>query len=234
MAKLEQKSAKPAPGQIKHDNSFGTLSASSYDDHGTPDPSDDEIYVGDGNRPTNYNIAVDQKTGIELGLKIHYRQGDDIIPTSIDADGTAHYTVPDGTQVTDPAHNVPVDNATKAAWSFDFSVNTGLNGSTKTLDAFDFRIIITSGDGEQGVFDLRHVAPGNTPWLNSTNTAGFSDDDGTTNPQLSQNSVNLGFNFLKAIFGTDALDAGETYDIKLQAFDHGQVVAQVHDVLFVV
>jgi len=25
-----------------------------------------------------------------------------------------------------------------------------------------------------------------------------------------------------------------SYDIKLQAFDHGQVVAQVHDVLFVV
>ena len=38
---------------------------------------------------------------------------------------------------------------------------------------------------------------------------------------------------MKAIFGTDALDAGETYDITLQAFDHGKIVAQVHDYLVV-
>jgi len=38
---------------------------------------------------------------------------------------------------------------------------------------------------------------------------------------------------MKAIFGTDALDHGETYDIVLQAFDHGKIVAQVHDALFV-
>jgi len=110
--------------------------------------------------------------------------------------------------------------------------NTGLDGSTKTLDNFDFRITVKSGDGEQGVFDLRHVAPGDTPWSNATNTGGFEDEDGS-NPQLSQNSVNLGFNFMKAIFGTDALDAGETYDITLQAFDHGKIVAQVHDYLVV-
>jgi hypothetical protein len=52
--------------------------------------------------------------------------------------------------------------------------------------------------------------------------------------------VNLGFNFMTAIFGADALNAGETYDITLQAFDHTNgngncnIVAQVHDHLILV
>ena len=233
MAKLDKQSAKAPPGQLKHDkDSFGTLDSSSYDTKGTPTSSDDEMYFGDGNLPTNYNITVDSKTDIELGLKIHYRQGNDILPTSIDSDGTANYNVPDGTQVVDPANGVSSANPARAAWNFDFSVNTGINGSTDTLDSFDFRIIITSGDGEVGVFDLQHVAPGVTPWLNSGG-AGFTDDDGV-NAQLSQNSVNLGFNFFAPIFGTDRLDAGETYDVTLQAFDNGKIVAQVQDHLVLV
>ena len=228
MAKLEKQSANTPPGRIKHDDhSVGTLDASSYDNHGTPSTADDEMYFGDGNRPTNYNISVDNKTGIELGLKIHYRQGDDITPTSVDSDGTAHYVVPDGGQVVDPAHGVSSANPARAAWNFDFSVNTGANN---TLDNFDFRITIKSGDGEVGTFDLQHLGPGNTPWVNASLTGGFADEDGT-NSHLSQNSVNLGFNFFSSIFGADALNAGETYDITLQAFDHGKIVAQVHDVL---
>jgi hypothetical protein len=227
MAKLEKQSAKAPPGQIKHDaHSIGTLDSSSYDTKGTPTTSDDEMYFGDGNKPTNYNISVDDKTNIELGLKIHYRQGNDITPTSVSGDGNANYTVPDGAQVVDPANGVSSANPARAAWNFDFSVNTGLDGSTNTLDDFDFRIIIKSGDGEVGVFDLNHLAPGNTPW--GAPGAGFSDEDGT-NPQLSQNSVNLGFAFFASIFGADRLDAGETYDITLQAFDHGKIVAQVQD-----
>src|SRR4029079_2679816 len=89
MGKLEKQSASPPPGQIKHDDhSIGTLDASSFNPHG-PGTADDEMFFGDGNRPTNYNISVDSKTHIELGLKIHYRTGDDIIPTSVDSDGTA-------------------------------------------------------------------------------------------------------------------------------------------------
>jgi hypothetical protein len=234
-AKQEKQSVSPPPGLVKHDvYSVFDLDTSSYDTKGTPSTADDEMFFGDGNKPTNYNIAVDTKAHVELGLKIHYRQGADILSTSKDADGTAHYLVPAGTQVADPAHDVGSANPNRAAWNFDFSVNTGLDGSTKTLDNFNFRIIITSGDGEQGVFDLQHLGAGNTPWLNSPATGGFADEDGS-NPQLSQNSVNFGFNFLKAIFGTDALDAGQTYDIKLQAFDdHGKIITQVHDVLALV
>jgi hypothetical protein len=235
MAKIEKQSASPPPGQIKHDDqSFGVLDPSSYNDHGTPSTADDEIYVGGGNRPTNYNISVDDKTHIELGLKIHDRQGPDYTAVNRDADGTAHYNVAAGYQAGKAPSDTPTNpNDVRLAWNFDFSVNTGLDGSTKTLDNFDFRITIKSGDGEQAVFDLQHLGPGNTPWLNSTHTGIFADEDGA-NPQLSQNSVNLGFTFLSSVFGADVANAGETYDITLQAFDHGKIVAQVHDALILV
>jgi hypothetical protein len=72
VAKLEKQSVSPPPGQVKHDDyHFGTLNQSSYDTKGTAIGSDDEMFFGDGNLPTNYNIVVDQKTGVELGLKIH-------------------------------------------------------------------------------------------------------------------------------------------------------------------
>jgi hypothetical protein len=108
------------------------------------------VFFGSGNTAANYNISVDSKTHIELGLKIHERQGPDILPTSVDSDGTAHYNVPAGTQPGNPG---------RAAWNFDFSVNTGLDGSTKTLDDFNFRIIIADDDGNSQAFDLQHVAP---------------------------------------------------------------------------
>lgn len=232
MKTMDTKSSNPPPGQIKHDDhSIGTLQKSSYDDHGTATPADDEMFFGDGDRPTNYNISFDQKTGIELGLKLHYRTGDDITPTSVDSDGTAHFNAPAGKQVVDPAHNVSSANVNRAAWNFDFSVNTGPD---HTLDDYNFRIVIRSGDGESGTFDLQHVAPGNTPWINTPTTGGFADEDGG-NTHLSQNSVNLNFSFLSSIFGADALNAGETYDITLQAFTaHGQIIAQVHDQLILV
>lgn len=207
-----------------------TLDASSYNANG-PGTADDEMYFGDGDRPTHYNIAQINDQHIELGLKIHYRTGDDITPTSVDGDGTAHYVVPDGRQIVDPAHNVSTANPNRAAWNFDFSVNTGLDGSAKTLDDYDFRIVISDDDGNTKTFDLQHLGPGNTPWTDTPLTGGFADEDGS-NPQLSQNSVNLGFNFLQAAFGPDFDAAGEKYDIQLQAFDHqNHLLGSVHDVL---
>src|SRR5215213_6178181 len=95
----------------------------------------------------------------------------------------------------------------RASWNFDFSVNTGIGGSTKTLEHFDLRIVIESGDGERGVFNLQHDAPGVTPWNQAGGPGVINDDDGPGpgdvaggSPQISQNSVNLGFNFMQGIF----------------------------------
>jgi hypothetical protein len=227
VAKLEKQSASPPPGQIRHDDhSIDTLDASSYQGAGDPHPGTMWFnFPGSGNLPTNYNISVDSKTDIELGLKVHERNGPDYTPTGVDADGTAHYDVAAGYQT-----------PTRLNWNFDFSVNTGLDGSPKTLNDFDFRIIIKSGDGEQATVDLQHLGSGNTPWhlQGGGPFDGFADEDGS-NPQLSQNSVNLGFGFLSSIFGADVANAGETYDITLQAFDHhGKIVAQVHDAVLLV
>src|SRR4051812_26423071 len=89
-----------------------------------------QMYFGDGNSPNNYHIDQNNTLGFQLDLKEHYRTGNDIAPTSVDADGTAHFTVPAGTQVADPAHGVSGANANRAAWNFDYVVDTGLNSST--------------------------------------------------------------------------------------------------------
>jgi hypothetical protein len=203
---------------------LGTLDPSSLDINGN-------IFVGSGNTGHNYHVLQNHDADIELGLKIHYRQGNDILPNSFSPSDTAHYIVPDGTQVIDPAHGVGVANANRSAFSIDFSVNTGLDGSTNTLTDFTFRIIITSGDGESQIFTMQNVGPGNTPWTNQENTGGFTDDDGGANAQLSQNSFNFGFAFFQAAFGADALQAGETYHVELQAWDGSDYLGSVNDVL---
>lgn len=201
---------------VKYETLFGNLDQSSTSDGAGPG---NEVNWGSGNTAENYNIAVNQIFDVELGLKVHYRQGADILPTSYDAaTGTASYEVPEGLQP---------GSTNRATWNFDFSVNTGIDGSKKTLDDFDFRIVMTSGDGEVGKFNLAHLAPGNTPWVNSANpTTGFADEDGS-NAQLSQNSVNLGFDFMQAIFGADFNNAGEHYTVELQAFKGLQLIGVV-------
>ena len=42
-----------------------------------------------------------------------------------------------------------------AAWSFDYSVNTGVGGSTKTLADYNFTITISDGTTTQ-IYDLQH------------------------------------------------------------------------------
>ena len=191
------------------DRTFGNLDPSSTKDAAGPS---NDIFPGTGNSAANFKIFTNHDDNIELGLKIKLFRGADVLPG---ADGG--FDVPDGAS--------PLQ-ATRAAWNFDYSVNTGIEGSTQTLDAFDFRIVITSGDGERGVFNLMDVAPGNTPWLHSGGLGGFSDADGL-NAQVSQGSVNFAFAFMKAIFGADFADAGEHYDIELQAFDGLRLVGQV-------
>src|SRR3954447_18680982 len=209
-----------------------SLDAASVDGSGN-------IFVGTGNTGTNYNVSENHAAGLELGLKIHYRTGDDITPLSRDADGTSHYLVPAGLQVADPAHDVASPSANRVAWSFDFSVDTDTTGSSgKTLNNYNFTITISDGEGHTQVYDLVHAVggnPANTPWQLRGGPAGtgFSDDDGTAHPTLSQNSVNIGFDFLKNAFGDNL--AGKHFDIQLTATDaaSGALVASTHDQLVV-
>src|SRR4051794_3409325 len=74
-------------------DSFGSVDASAV--------SGTQMYFGNGNSPTGYHLEQNKTLGIELGLKEHYRTGDDIAASSGTADGTANFIAPDGTQVVD-------------------------------------------------------------------------------------------------------------------------------------
>src|SRR3954469_9691930 len=92
-----------------------------------------QMYYGSGNSPNNFHIENNNTLEVELALKEHYRTGNDIAPSTTDADGTEHFTVPAGTQVVDPFHGVSSANAGRSAWNFDYVVSTALDGSTTTL-----------------------------------------------------------------------------------------------------
>jgi len=211
---------------------YRTLDASSLDGSGN-------IFVGTGNTGASYNVSENHAAGLELGLKVHYRTGDDLQPLSRDADGTAHYLVPLGLQAIDPAHHVPAGSANRVAWSFDYSVNTDASGSSgKTLAHYNFTITISDGEGHTQIYDLQHLSATNTPWQLQGGPAntGFGDEEigaALTSPTLSQNSVNIGFAFLQAAFGDNL--AGKHFDIQLTATDAatGALAASVHDQLVV-
>jgi len=195
-------------------NYFGALDASSTRDGAGPST---EPYWGSGNSTNNYDVFVNHAKNIELGLKIHEYRGSDVAPV-----GDGDYDVAAGAS--------PL-NANRSTWNFDYSINTGVEGGHKTLDAFDFRITITSGDAnEVAVLDLIHLGAGNTPFhlVGGGLADGFADEDGS-NAQIAQNSVNLGFGFLKAVFGADFQNAGESYTIKLEAFEGHKLIGVVQE-----
>jgi len=206
---------------------------------GTVDPLarfGSQMYYGNGNTTTNFHINENDTLGFQLDLKEKYRTGDDIAPIgTTDPDGTAHFTAPHGTQVVDAPHGVSAANANRAAWSFDFAVDTGVNGSTRTLTDFDFKIVITQNGTNTHTFDLN---PATHVWVDEANPAvGFGGDDfnhpasATVQSQVAENSVNLGF--LTDAFGplSTSTAAGTTYDIKLEAFQHTHLVGMVHDAI---
>src|SRR3954451_7977145 len=209
---------------------FGTVDASAI--------SGSQMYFGNGNSPNNFHIDQNSTLGIQLDLKEHYRTGNDIAASSVDADGTAHFSVPSGLQVVDPAHGVGGANAAKGAWNFDFVVATGLNGQTTDLSSFTFKLAITQNGTNTHIFDLD---PATHLWVDEANPlVGFAGDDFNhpaslaTQSHIAENSVNMAF--VTGAFGNLATStaAGTTYDIKLEAFDHTHLVGMVHDAVLLV
>src|SRR5262249_9478334 len=153
-----------------------------------------------------------------------YREGDDILPVSQTADGTATYLVPAGQEVTDPAHDVPRDVANRAAWSLHYSINTGVSGvadspsGPKTLADYYVSLTISDDSGHTQIYDMVNLGPGNTPFVlrgDTTHTAGFADEDGSS-PYISQNGINIGFDFLKTLFPNTL---GNHFTVTLTATD---------------
>jgi hypothetical protein len=197
---------------------------------GQPHPTD-PWWGGGGNSLLHYNIADLNDQNIELGLKFHVRDGADITKTSVDADGTVHYSATAGNE-----------DLTHTLVNFDYVVNTGLNGSSSTLADFDFKMVVEQTQGattKTAVFDFD---AGTHSWVLEGNpTVGYGGADdfraGTTPSatvvsQVAENSEN--FSFIKNAFGETTSQmslAGTQYSMTLEALDNGHILGSVHNVL---
>src|SRR5262249_20803979 len=111
---------------------------------GTVDPSatkastghPNEIINGNGIPSNHFGLAEQTDVGVELGLQVIYRQGPTVTTTDNYGDGVLHFRVASGAQSTDNGSQSNVAN--RAAWSWDYSIATGLNGHSGDLSDFTF------------------------------------------------------------------------------------------------
>lgn len=211
----------------------GSLDPSALEPSG---PDAGNPYQGSGNDPNNYVIVRNEGEGIELGLQVKERQGPSFDPTSVDADGTVHYQVPDGSQIGTPG---------RAFWSFDFSVATGLNGETMGLGDFTFKLLIdTDVTAATNYVELTLVPedpllagpPGSGSdfvWALPGGTPVAIDDDGGVPGLVTQNSGNYAFYGLPDYNAGTGFAGPATFDIQLQAYDGAELIGVNHVVVHV-
>lgn len=198
------------------------------------------LYAGSGIPASGFGLATNDDAGVELGLQVIYRQGPTVLTTDTYADGVLTYEVADGPQST--ANGSFADNANRAAWSFEYSIATGLNGETTSLDDFTFKLLYDvdpSADTSYRTLvleqELTPQAAGQSgfQWRDEgTGQVFIADDEGTAN--VTQNSENYAFaffqSFLTSAYGPGSAFAGPaSFDIQLLAYDSNDVLlAQNH------
>jgi hemolysin type calcium-binding protein len=195
------------------------------------------VINGSGIPADHYGIVQDADTGVELGLQIHYRQGPTVLHSDADGygDGVLHFQVNDGTQST--ANGSSVDNPGRAAWNFDYSIATGLDGHTTDVSDFTFRMLIDVDPSAATNYRVLTMQPGgldsaNVHWVDQDNNIVIADDEGNAN--VAQNSENYAFGFIHDYLGTYNYEAGAQFDIVLQAFDGPNLLAQNHIIVDVI
>lgn len=190
----------------------------------------DFMSYGSGNPDSGFTEAFNFKSDITAGIKAKYRQGDDIAGT-IDKKGIIHYDVPAGTQVVDPEHGVPVANAGRAAWSWDYYVNSDAEGSLLDLDHFRWVLEVDIDPTKKTRFEkfyLDEDGSGSSGyrWASARNGATFIGDD-AGDGQESSNSHNVAFDLAQLIGDIDRktpglqlydFSAGAIFDVKLSAY----------------
>lgn len=200
------------------------------------------LFVGSGIPATGFGIARNQTAGIELGLQIIYRQGPTVLSLDDYADGILNYAVASGPQST--ANGSFADVANRVAWSFQYSVATGINGGTSTLANHTYQLLYDTDAGLGTSFRTLTLEPGPCVPFGPLTASGcwrdqgtglifFQDDKG--NASVTQNSENYAFGqfqtFLSGAYGPAAFAGPATFDIILQALDGTQIVARNHIVV---
>lgn len=207
------------------------------------DPSSPgNLLVGSGIPASNFGIAENVDAGVELGLQVIYRQGPAVASLDTYADGVLHFVVNDGPQST--ANGSSASNATRASWSFEYSIATGLNGATTDLGDFTFKLLYDVDPGAAASYRTLTLEQEATPqaagqsgfqWRDEASGLVFiADDEGNAN--VTQNSENYAFtffqSFLTAAYGPgNAFSGPAHFDIQLQAYDDAQLIAVNHIVV---
>jgi VCBS repeat-containing protein len=205
-------------------------------DESAQKPGTDHIIVGSGIPANHFGLVRAEDAGIELGLQVIYRQGPTVTTTDDYADSVLHFSVNDGPQSI--ANGSSANNVNRAAWSFEYSIATGLNGETTDLDDFTFRLLYDVDTSAATSYRTLTLEPGGTgssghQWRDSgTNLVFIADDSGNAN--VTQNSENYAFSFfqsfLTSAYGPGSGFAGPAqFDIMLEAYDSSNVlIAQNH------
>jgi hypothetical protein len=201
------------------------------------------LFAGNGIPATGFGTVTDVATGVELGLQVIYRQGPVVTTTDDYADGVLRFGVHDGPQST--GNGSFQNSANHAAWSFQYSVATGLNGDGTDLNDFTFRLLVDV-DKSLGTnyltFQLEPEAPpgagsgtpqSNFVWRSVDNPAVVVPFDDEGNANVTQNSRNYTFAeyqaFLSSVYGPGNAFAGPAhFDIILQAFSGTTKIAENH------
>jgi hypothetical protein len=198
------------------------------------------LFAGNSIPATGFGTATNSAAGVELGLQIIYRQGPTVLSTDTYADGVLEYEVADGPQST--ANGSFVNNANRAAWSFQPSVATGLGGATTDLGDFTFQLLYDVDPAAGTTYRTLQLQAETTPqgagqsgyeWVDLNTTLAYvSDDEG--NAYVTQNSQNYAFLYYQFFmlppgYGLANNFAGPArFDIILQAFSGAQLIARNH------
>ncbi len=196
------------------------------------------LLVGTGIPAVNFGTARNEAAGIELGLGVIYRQGPTVASTDDYTDGVLRFTVNDGPQST--MNGSFANHPLRAAWNFNFSVATGLNGTTTNLADYTFKLLYDVDPSSATLYRPLTLEAGGTGtsgfwWTDDQTGIAFITGDGG-NIRVTQNSSNYAFGFYQAFlaspYGPSNNFAGPAqFDIIVQAFDGAQLIAQNHIVV---
>ncbi|MEJ8574411.1 hypothetical protein [Microbaculum marinum] len=151
------------------------------------------LWVGTGIPATNFILQRYAGRGVELAIKVHLRQGADLLPSYVDTDGILHVEVPAGHQM------APIEHINRAKWNFTFSVDTGFRTKKYTLEDFTARLFVDVDPSRKTDFLKLDLAVKDEFPVGQYNGYGWeydgdfiiTDDEGTN--VVTQNSQNLAF-----------------------------------------
>lgn len=201
--------------------------------HSTKNYAGIEMGFGDGNLPTGYSYAIDETAGVLLGLKAHYRTGDDVAGVAGTGGADVAWTMPKGEQ-TGTVGNEDGANVNRTHASIDIVIDFGVG----TPDDGEV-VLLVDNDPTAATnflkFTLTEIEPGSWKLLNEAGTDGQGltvSNDG----HVLADSTNFGFGFLEMPHGpsgTGDVPVGQ-YDIQLLYMVGLNPVADVHGQMFLV